>query len=263
MDTKTAGKLYIVATPIGNLEDITFRAVRVLQESDVIYAEDTRVTGKLLQHYNITKPIRSYHQHSLISKREEILNALLSGQTVSLVTDAGTPGISDPGNELIDYIYSNAGLVSSAFQVSTPSRDSASQPVVLHAGMPADSVQISPIAGASALTAALSISGFNVNKFLFLGFLPKKKRTKLFEWAKEGQVAIAFFDNPKRLYKTLVEVSEHFGKGSRVLIARELTKVHETLYRGSLSEVMKQIGEQKGGKNNFNLKGEVVVIIEV
>lgn len=247
-------KLYVVATPIGNLEDITYRAVSVLKEVDIIYAEDTRVTKNLLAKYEIDKPLYSYHQHSLLGKREEILNFLLQGKNIALVTDAGTPGISDPGNELLDYIAEH-----SAFSSSLPRGVAiGDQPEAQHAeSLRASNIQMIPIPGPSSLTAALSICGFNVNKFLFLGFLPKKKRKKLLCWARDGEVAIAFFDNPKRLSKTLLELGDYFGQDRRVLVARELTKVHETLYRGPLEQVALDFKNDKSG-----LKGEVVVVIE-
>lgn len=220
------GKIFIVATPIGNLEDISFRAIRILKESDIIYAEDTRVTSKLLDHYEIKNQVKSYHQHSILAKREEILQNLISGKSISLVTDAGTPGISDPGNELIDFILTV---------------------------LPPDTVV--PIPGASSLTAALSVSGFNVNKFVFLGFMPKKKRTKLFNWIKDGGLSFAFLESPYRLLKTLKDLESQFLGTTRVMVARELTKLHETLYRGSLEEVV-------GILENEKIKGEVVVIVE-
>ena len=152
------GTLYIVATPIGNLEDVTLRAIRVMREADLILAEDTRVTGILLKHYDIDKPILSYHQHSDEGKKLQILAELVSGKNLALVSDAGTPGISDPGNELIDYLLEKE-----------------------------PNIKVVPIPGPAAITAAFSASGFKANKFVFIGFLPKKKRTKLFKWLAEGE----------------------------------------------------------------------------
>jgi 16S rRNA (cytidine1402-2'-O)-methyltransferase len=220
------GTLYIVATPIGNFEDITLRAIRILKEVDMILAEDTRKTVNLLNRYEIMPPLFSYHAHSFHSKKEFILNELIKGKNLALVTDAGTPGISDPGNELIDFVA----------QVLPPEN-------------------IVPIPGASSITTAISVSGLNMNKFVFLGFFPKKKRKKLLAWVKEGDIAFAFFESPHRLLKTLLELSEYFGGGTRVMVARELTKMHETLYRGSLSDVVKNFD----GKT---VKGEVVVVVE-
>lgn len=220
------GTLYIVATPIGNLEDITLRALKVLKEVDLILAEDTRVTRKLLTHYDVDRPIKSYHQHSSEKKKLEILRRLGKGESIALVSDAGTPGISDPGNELIDFILKRS-----------------------------EKVPIVPIPGASAITTALSISGFSVSKFLFLGFLPKRKRKKLFEWIKSGGFSIAFYESPHRLLKTLDFLEEEMGGNKRIFIARELTKLHETLYRGKLSEVRAQLEKER-------VKGEIVVVVE-
>lgn len=220
------GTLYIVATPIGNLEDITLRALRVLKEVDLILAEDTRVTSKLTTHYQIATPIKSFHHHSSEAKKIEILERLGRGENIALVTDAGTPGISDPGNELIDFILEQN-----------------------------PSIKIVPIPGASAITTALSVSGFRADKFVFLGFLPKKKRKKLFEWIKEGGITFSFYESPYRILKTLAVLEEYFGSDRRIFIARELTKLHETLYRGTIKEVKEKLEKGK-------VKGEIVVIVE-
>lgn len=219
------GTLYIVATPIGNLEDITLRALRILKEVDLIIAEDTRVSGYLLRHYDINRAILSYHQHSGEDKKLQILNLLLDGKNIALVTDAGTPGISDPGNELIDYLLS--------FQPE---------------------LQIIPIPGASALTTALSVSGFAANEFVFVGFMPKKKRTKLIKWLKEGKMTFAFYESPHRIIKSLNQLKDEFGD-AEVFIARELTKIHESLYRGKISDVIKNLTNK--------IKGEIVVVVQV
>lgn len=219
------GTLYIVATPIGNLEDITKRALKTLKEADLILAEDTRVSGKLLKHFDIEKPILSYHQHSDDNTRLKILGYLISGKKLALVTDAGTPGISDPGNELINYILERE-----------------------------PEIKIVPIPGPSAIITALSASGFRADKFVFIGFLPKKKRTKLFSWLKEGKITFAFYDSPKRVLKSLEVLKEEFVD-KRVFVARELTKMHETLYRGTFNEAIKSLKED-------TLKGEIVVIVE-
>lgn len=226
------GTLYIVATPIGNLEDITLRAIRVLSEVDLILAEDTRITKKLLDflitHHTLpTKHLLSYHQHSKESKKLEILRYLVEGKNIALVTDAGTPGVSDPGNELIDFLLEKE-----------------------------PEVEIVPIPGASAITTALSVSGFNVNKFVFLGFLPKKKRKKLFGWIKEGKISFAFYESPKRILKTLTVLKDEFGDDKRVFVAREMTKLHETLYRGTIEEVIKRLSDGV-------IKGEIVVVVEM
>lgn len=220
------GVLYIVATSIGNLEDITFRAVKVLREVDLILAEDTRVSRKLLSHYDIKNDILSYHQHSSDKTKFFILNELNSGKNLALITDAGTPGISDPGNELIDFIFRNSDLV-----------------------------KVVPVPGPSALTAAVSICGFKTNKFVFLGFLPKKGNLSLFKWLKEGNLTFAFYESPKRILKTLDSLLDFFGEEKRIFVGRELTKVYETIYRGSIKEVKEKL---EAGK----LKGEIVVIVE-
>lgn len=227
------GILYIVATPIGNLKDITLRALTILKEADLILVEDTRVTKKLLMHYDVDRPIMSYHQHSSDEKKLHILSKLLKGKNLALVSDAGTPGISDPGNELIDFILERS-----------------------------DGIRIVPIPGTSAVITALSVCGFRADKFIFLGFLPKKKKNKLFEWLKEGPsassrrtITFAFYESPNRILKTLGELKELIGSNRRVLVARELTKLHETLYRGQLSEVIAKLENEK-------IKGEVVVVVE-
>lgn len=227
-----AGTLYIVATPIGNLEDITLRAISILSDVDIILAEDTRVTKKLLFSLNdkwpmINAKLLSYHQHSGEPKKLEILSYLNEGKNIALVTDAGTPGISDPGNELIDFLLE---------------------------GNP--EIKIAPVPGASSITSALSVSGFRANKFVFLGFMPKKKRNKLIKWIREGKMTFSYFDSPNRVIKNLELIKFEIGSDSRVLVARELTKMHETLYRGSVDEVIKQL------KNENSLKGEIVVVIE-
>ena len=220
------GTLYIVATPIGNLEDITLRALKTLKEVDLILAEDTRVTSILLKHYDIKVSVLSYHQHSKDGTKLRILSELLAGKNLALVTDAGTPGISDPGNELIDFILEKE-----------------------------PTVKVVPIPGPTAITTALSASGFRVNSFVFLGFLPKKKRIKLFNWLKDGEISFAFYESPNRILKTLDALVESFGEGRRVLVARELTKLYETLYRGTISEVKLQLEKQK-------VRGEMVVVVE-
>lgn len=220
------GTLYIIATPIGNLEDITLRALRILKEVDLVLAENTRQTSVLLNYYDIKVPTLSYFQHSGEGRKLEILSQLLDGKNLALVTDAGTPGISDPGNELIDFLLSYD-----------------------------PNIKIVPIPGASAITTALSVSGFNVNKFLFLGFLPKKKLNKLFDWIKTGKISFAFYESPNRILKTLDLLERTFGKGTHVFIARELTKLHETLHRGTIEEVRDTLDEAK-------IRGEIVVVVE-
>jgi 16S rRNA (cytidine1402-2'-O)-methyltransferase len=220
------GKLYIVSTPIGNLEDITYRAINVLKNVDLILAEDTRVTKKLLIHYAIDKHIMSYHHHSKKEKKLKILSLLNQEKNIALVTDAGTPGISDPGNELIDFLLKeNTNL------------------------------KIIPIPGPSAATAALSVSGFNVNKFIFIGFMPKKKRDKLVRWLIKPEFTFCFYESPYRIIKTLEYLKDKLTDKRRILVARELTKRHETLYRGNINTVIDKLKRD-------TLKGEIVVVVE-
>lgn len=218
--------LYVVATPIGNLSDLSSRAIETLKNVDLILAEDSRKTAILLKHYDIDKPILSYHQQSDDRKKEEVVAKLLSGLTLALVSDAGTPGIADPGNELIDYLYQNVS-----------------------------DLKVIPIPGPSATSTALSICGFDVNKCISLGFLPKKKRKKLFEWLRESKLAFTFFDSPFRLYKTLGELSEYFGGQRRIFVGRELTKMYEETFRGTISQALEHFGAKK-------VKGEIVVVVE-
>ncbi|MBU4298889.1 16S rRNA (cytidine(1402)-2'-O)-methyltransferase [Patescibacteria group bacterium] len=221
------GTLYIVATPIGNLKDITFRAVEVLKEVDFVLCEDTRVTKKLLDHYEIKKPVLSYHQHSKLNKVDFILTLLKEGKNLALVSDAGTPGISDPGNKLISKLA----------EVGPPQ------------------IKIVPIPGPSAVTAAASISGFPMDKFLFLGFPPKKrKRKKFFEEIANSKHSVIFYESPYRIVRTLEEL-RIMNQELRIIVARELTKKFETVYRGEIGEVIKEI--EKG-----IIKGEFVVIVE-
>lgn len=224
------GKLYVVATPIGNLSDITLRALEILKSVDLVLAEDTRVSQKLLSAYDINnKILLRYDQHSFKNENRklEILGAIMSGKQVALVSDAGTPGISDPGNELVDWLYSQNA-----------------------------EVQIIPIPGASSVAAALSVCGFNINSHYFAGFLPKKKRSKLFEKMRNLSLPVVFFDSPHRIIKTLEELYGEFGD-KRVFIGRELTKLHEERLRGKISEVSSIL------KNSKQVKGEIVVVLEL
>lgn len=223
------GKFFIVATPIGNLKDITERAKETLGSIDVLLAEDTRVTQKLLMKLFEGKwsgKLISYHQHSNDEKKLEILKFLIDGKNVALVTDAGTPGISDPGNELVDFVLE-------------------SEP----------KIKIIPIPGPSSLTTALSVCGFNVSKFEFLGFFPKKKRTKTILKIQKGKKVYMYFDSPNRLLKNLTEIQEHTEPKRRVFVARELTKMYEETQRGKIKDVVEKL-------KNMDKRGEVVVIIE-
>jgi len=225
--------LYIVATPIGNLEDLTFRVLKTLKEVDLILCEDTRVTKKLLDHYEIKTPTLSYHQHSKLQKIDYILDLLKKGQNLALVSDAGTPGISDPGNKLIQEIL----------------RFTETRPL---------EIKIVPIPGASAVTAAASISGFPMDKFLFLGFPPtKRKRKKFFKEVIESKYPVIFYESPYRIIKTLIELgleAKTFNLEPEIVVCRELTKKFETVYRGKIEEVLQKIEKDK-------IKGEFVVIV--
>jgi 16S rRNA (cytidine1402-2'-O)-methyltransferase len=208
-----AGTLYIVSTPIGNLGDITLRALETLKEVDIIACEDTRHSMQLLNRFEIKKPLVSYHQHSRDSKVEQIISSLNEDKNVALVTDAGTPGIGDPGEYLIR--------------------------AALEAG-----VEIVPIPGVSAAITALSISGLSTDEFVFIGFLPHKKgrQTKLKEIALEKRTII-LYESPFRIKKLLAELLEFVGDRN-VSVSRELTKKFEETYRGKISEVMDEIKEK-------------------
>lgn len=219
-------KLYIVATPIGNLSDITLRALEVLKQVDLILCEDTRHTQKLLNHYNIKTPTLSYHQHSRLTKIEQIIKLLKTGKNLALVTDAGTPGISDPGGKLVSEVIS---------QLS-------------------DSVNIVSIPGPSALTSSLSVSGLRTDSFTFLGFLPTKKgRETLFKEISESKRTVAFYESPHRILKTLESLNQHILV-REIVVCRELTKMFESIYRGTPSEVLEKLKRDK-------IKGEFVVIV--
>ena len=222
---KSPGVLYIVSTPIGNLEDITLRALRVLKEVDLIAAEDTRRTRQLLTHYGIHKPLISYHEHNRRMREKTLLNELREGKSVALVTDAGTPGISDPGEELVR-------------------------------GAVQEGIPLVSIPGPAALVAALSVSGLPTESFLFYGFLPSKAaaRRKWLTSLKERPETLVFYESPRRLSSLLEDAAQILGE-RRVVVAREMTKVYEEVYRGTVSEVLEQIGKEE-------VKGEVTVILE-
>ncbi len=225
--------LYIIATPIGNLEDISKRALRILSEVDLILCEDTRVTKKLLSYYGIKTPTLSYHQHSKFQKIDYIISLLKQNKNLALVSDAGTPGISDPGNLLVNEAIKRLN----------------------------DKVKIVPIPGPSALTTAASISGFPMDKFLFLGFPPtKRKRKKFFEEVINSKYPVIFYESPHRILNTLNElkfwqIRAQIPENSRIVVCRELTKKFETIYRGKIEEVIKKIEKDK-------IKGEFIVVIE-
>ena len=218
---------YIVATPIGNLEDISKRALRILSEVDLILCEDTRKTKRLLDFYNIKKQTLSYHQHSKLKKIDYIVDLLKIGKNLALVSDAGTPGISDPGNSLVEEAIKRLE----------------------------DKVKVVPVPGASAVIAAASVSGFPTDKFLFSGFPPvKKKRKKFFEEVTGSKYPVIFYESPYRILKTLAELKEIDSK-LKIVVGRELTKKFETIYRGDIGKVIKDI-------QNDKIKGEFVVIVE-
>jgi len=201
--------LYIVATPIGNLEDMTFRAVRILQEADWIAAEDTRHTGKLLQRFQITTPQISYHAHNRTSRLPDLLDRLQDGKTIALVSDAGMPGISDPGYELVSACVEARILVI-------------------------------PVPGASAVITALSAAGLPTDRFVFEGFLPAKgteRRDRLESLASEPRTLV-FYEAPHRVRQTLADLLNTVGGDRRIVLARELTKLHEEFWRGSVAEAI-------------------------
>ncbi|KAJ0981642.1 hypothetical protein J5N97_009897 [Dioscorea zingiberensis] len=218
--------LYLVATPIGNLEDITLRALRVLNSADVILSEDTRHSGKLLQYYNIKTPLVSYHKFNESQREVMILQKLQQGQVVALVSDAGTPGISDPGTELAKLCLTN-------------------------------NIPIVPIPGPSAVIAALSASGLSTSEFTFVGFLSKhagSRRERLEISSKESATQI-FFVPPHKLHQFLEEASSLFGELRYCVIAREMTKIHEEFWRGSLGEATQKFSSQQP-------RGEITLLIE-
>ena len=222
--------LYIVATPIGNLEDITLRAIRILKEVDLILCEDTRVTKRLLQKYEIDKPTMSYHAQSKLSKVDKILALLEEGKNIALVSDAGTPTISDPGCMLVDQVRARFG----------------------------EEVEVIPVPGASAVLSALSVSGFPSSEFVFLGFLPHKKgRETLFREITSSKRTVVFYESPHRMEKTLASLAEHLEPERRLQISREMTKIYEQHVRGSLLEVIAFFQSHPEG-----IRGEFVVVVE-
>ena len=217
------GNLYIVATPIGNLEDITLRALKTLKEVDLIAAEDTRHTLKLLNHYEITKPLISYHRHNEETQKETLIEKLLNGENIALVSDAGTPGICDPGEEVIKEAILN-------------------------------NIEIIPIPGACAFVNALICSGIDTKEFTFIGFLPlnKKLRKKKLDEIENTNKTIIMYEAPHKLKTTLKDLSQILEK-RKIVLARELTKIYEEFIRGTVDEIL-SIAD--------NLKGEFIIIIE-
>ena len=221
-------KLYIVATPIGNLSDITFRAIEILKSVDFVFCEDTRVTKNLLNHYNINTKLESYHKFSDTQKESKVIQLLKNGKNIAYVSDAGTPGISDPGEHLIKVVCKNF-----------------------------DENIIEAIPGPSSLIASLSVSGFNCDRFNFLGFLPHKKgKETILKEIINSDITNVFFESTHRIIKTLEKLQLlGFQENRQVVVARELTKKFETIYRGNLNNVLNSL---KIGVS----KGEFVVIIE-
>jgi len=222
------GLLYIVATPIGNLKDITLRALEVLRSVDAVVCEDTRQTLKLLNHCEISKPLISYFRHSELSKTDLIAGELSRGKNLALVTDAGTPGISDPGGKLIKELRGALG----------------------------ENLKVIPIPGPCAAIAALSVSGFSADKFVFLGFPPQKKgREKFFGEMAGVKGTIVFYESPHRILKTMEKLKEIFPERETV-VCRELTKMFETIYRGTPEEILEKLNTDPN-----NLKGEFVIVL--
>ncbi len=255
--------LYIVATPIGNLEDITMRALRILNEVDYILCEDTRVTKKLLNHYQITTPTVSYHQYSRAGKMDKILSWLAEGKDLALVSDAGTPGISDPGGRLVQAVVERFGLAAN------------DEPLV----------RIEAVPGPSAVTAALSISGLPTDKFVFLGFPPHKKgRQKFLKRLLDSPWPVVVYESKHRIVKFLEELNALANKMAKekdswpekdflpakpkaaakeakelvtVVVCREISKKYETVYRGQIKDILAKIKADKQAQ-----KGEFVVIVK-
>ena len=220
------GTLYLCATPIGNLEDMTFRVIRILKEVDLIAAEDTRNSIKLLNHFEITTPMTSYHEYNKYEKGRKLVERLLEGQSIALITDAGTPGISDPGEELVQMCY--------------------------EAGVP-----VTSLPGAAACVTALTISGLSTRRFAFEAFLPadKKEREKVLEELERETRTTILYEAPHRLIKTLELLKDRLGEQRKITVCRELTKRHETAFRATLEEAAAYY------KAN-DPKGECVLVIE-
>lgn len=220
-----SGKLFLVPTPIGNLSDMTYRAVETLKSSDLILAEDTRNSGVLLKHFEISTPMRSYHAHNEHKVTDEIVEQLKQGKIYSLISDAGSPGISDPG-----YLLAKACIE--------------------------NQIEVIALPGATAFVPALTVSGLTSNEFIFVGFLPVKKgrQTKLNELKEEKRTMI-FYESPHKITRTLKDLAEFFGEERKASLSREISKKFEETIRGNLIE-LHQISESR------NLKGEMVLVVE-
>ena len=219
------GKLYLIPTPIGNLEDITFRTLRLLKEVDVVLAEDTRTTGFLMKHFEIKTPMISHHKFNEHKTLEKVVNRILNGETMALVSDAGTPAISDPGFLLVR-------------------------------ACTAQGIEVETLPGATAFVPALVNSGLPCDRFCFEGFLPQKKgrQTKLTQLASEQRTMI-FYESPFRLTKTLQQMAEAFGNERKASVSREISKLHEETKRGTLTELHAHFSEHEP-------KGEIVIVVE-
>lgn len=225
-EEKETGTLYLVPTPIGNLEDMTFRAVKILKEVDLIAAEDTRNTQKLLNHFDIETPQISYHEHNAAERAAQLVERLVKGESIAQVSDAGMPSISDPGVELV------------------------------HAALEAG-ISVVPLPGANAALTALIASGLVPQPFYFYGFLPRKKKEvqEELEALNKRQETIVFYESPHRLKNQIVEIEKVFGPKRRIVLARELTKRFEEFVRGTITEI-------KAWTHTEQLRGEFVVIVE-
>ena len=214
---------YVVGTPIGNLEDLTFRAKKVLEKVDYIFAEDTRVTKRMLSHYEIEKTVYQYHEHNKLHQIQNVINLLKGNKNIALVTDAGTPCISDPGFELVNEILKN-------------------------------DLKVVGIPGASSIITGASISGLDMRRMAYEGFLPKKKgRQTLFNKLKDEERTIVILESPNRILKTLKDVREYLGE-RYVVITRELTKIYEEITRGNVSQIIEKLEKKP-------IKGEIVLFI--
>lgn len=221
----TPGTLFIVATPIGNLGDITLRALETLKNVEAILCEDTRVTKKLLFHYEITKTTLSFHEHSDTRKIVSLIERLQAGESLALVTDAGTPGLSDPGNVLVE-----AALIAE--------------------------IAVVPIPGVSALTALVSVAGVDMREFIFLGFPPHKKgRQTFFRGVGESKMPVMYYESPHRVLKNL-ELLQELSTDKKIILGRELTKMFEEIVRGSIEEVQEYFREHPE-----KVKGEFTIIV--
>lgn len=217
------GKLSIVSTPIGNLEDLSFRALRILKEADLVLAEDTRRTKTLFSHYSISTPLRAYHAHSSPGSTRQIVEELVSGKKIALVSDAGTPLLSDPGQELVQLVAEQC-------------------------------IELEAIPGASAISSALAIAAMNVSSFTFFGFLPRNnKRNEALAQLQQTERACVFFESPQRIRKTLQQLAEIMPE-RRVAVCREMTKAHEEVIRANLTEICEKLPEQ--------VRGEITVVLD-